>query len=217
MLPCSGQVQTIQQDVARVMRQNSLPWLQLALGRVLWRTFHPQRRSNMGNISHFLVTEIQTTPLGMNTKNLRNKNSSYFLHESEEKCASGGENYPHVYEYWKSVIIVRWSVWGPVNFVWCSLFIFLASTNLKQHINLRSNLRSASSGLLCVPASKTVFGSRSFAMSCPSAWNSLSSDIRSTDLSLLTFRNKLKTYLFSDSIWDINNYFVMFLQFVDCC
>ena len=81
----------------------------------------------------------------------------------------------------------------------------------------RSNLRSASSGLLCVPASKTVFGSRSFAISCPSAWNSLPSDIRRTDLSLLTFRKKLKTYLFSDSIWDINNYFVMFLQFVDCC
>ena len=74
----------------------------------------------------------------------------------------------------------------------------------------RSNLRSASSGLLCVPASKTVFGSRSFAISCPSAWNSLPSDIRRTDLSLLNFRKKLKTYLFSDSIWDINNYFVMF-------
>ena len=81
----------------------------------------------------------------------------------------------------------------------------------------RSNLWSASSWLLCVPASKTVSGSRSFAISCPLACNSLPSDIRHTDLSLLTFRNKLKTYLFSDSIWAINNYFVMSLQFVDCC
>ena len=61
----------------------------------------------------------------------------------------------------------------------------------------RSQLRSASSGLLCVPASKTVLGSRSFAISCPSAWNSLPSDIRCTDLSLPTFRKKLKTHLFS--------------------
>ena len=67
-----------------------------------------------------------------------------------------------------------------------------------------SQLRSASSGLLCVPASKTVLGSRSFAISCPSAWNSLPSDIRCTDLSLPTFRKKLKTHLFS--IWGFNNY-----------
>ena len=62
----------------------------------------------------------------------------------------------------------------------------------------RSQLRSASSGQLVVPFTKTkTFGDRSFSHSAPSFWNSLSTTLRANDLSLAVFKNKLKTYLFA--------------------
>ena len=47
------------------------------------------------------------------------------------------------------------------------------------------------------PGSRTsTIGPRAFAIS-PSAWNSLPVDLRDPGLSLLTFRRRLKTYLFN--------------------
>src|SRR5260221_3767467 len=63
----------------------------------------------------------------------------------------------------------------------------------------RSHLRSASSGELVVPTCKTKsFGPRAFAASCPTVWNSLPADLRDFNINsnLLTFRKKLKTFLF---------------------
>ena len=61
----------------------------------------------------------------------------------------------------------------------------------------RSRLRSAAVGELIVPACKTqTIGPRAFAVSCPSAWNSLPDDLRLPGLSLPVFKKGLKTALF---------------------
>ena len=62
----------------------------------------------------------------------------------------------------------------------------------------RSHLRSAVTGTVFVPRSLTsTIGPRAFAVSSPSAWNNLPVDLRDPGLSLLTFRRRLKTYLFN--------------------
>ena len=61
----------------------------------------------------------------------------------------------------------------------------------------RSHLRSTASGDLFIPATKTVtIGPRAYAVACPAAWNSLPPELRDKSMSLITFRKKLKTYLF---------------------
>ena len=56
-------------------------------------------------------------------------------------------------------------------------------------------LRSVSSSLLAVPRTWTNYGDRSFAVYGPRVWNSLPDELRSPDITLTTFRNKLKTLL----------------------
>ena len=64
----------------------------------------------------------------------------------------------------------------------------------------RTHLRSAATGMLSVPRSQTsTIGPRAFAISSPSAWNSLPVDLRDPGLSLMIFRRRLKTYLFNPS------------------
>ena len=61
----------------------------------------------------------------------------------------------------------------------------------------RSHLRFAASGDLFIPATNTVtIGPRAFAVACPAAWNSLPPELHDKSMSLMTFRKKLKTYLF---------------------
>ena len=61
----------------------------------------------------------------------------------------------------------------------------------------RSHLRSAASGDLFIPATNTVtIGPRAFAVACPAAWNSPPPELHDKSMSLMTFRKKLKTYLF---------------------
>ena len=62
----------------------------------------------------------------------------------------------------------------------------------------RSHLRSAATGTLFVARSQTstIIVPRAFAVSSPSAWNSLPADLCDPGLSRLTFRRRLKTYLF---------------------
>ena len=42
-----------------------------------------------------------------------------------------------------------------------------------------------------------------FAVACPAAWNSLPAELHEDSLSLLTFRKKLKTYLFISRTWTV--------------
>ena len=61
----------------------------------------------------------------------------------------------------------------------------------------RSRLRSATTGELIIPPCSTKrLGPRAFAVSCPSAWNSLPPEFRGQDTGLLTFKRELKTVLF---------------------
>ena len=58
------------------------------------------------------------------------------------------------------------------------------------------HLRSAFTRRLIVPRTKTSYGDRSFSVHGPSAWNSLPNDLRLSDISLETFRSRLKVFLF---------------------
>ena len=60
----------------------------------------------------------------------------------------------------------------------------------------RRHLRSAYTRQLIIPRTRTSYGDRSFAVHGPVMWNSLcNTTCGSTDLSLATFRNRLKTLL----------------------
>src|SRR6218665_2808067 len=59
-------------------------------------------------------------------------------------------------------------------------------------------LRSAAHGNLAVPPTRTVsMGPRSFAVSGPTFWNSLTVELKTMKISLESFKSKLKTYLFT--------------------
>ena len=62
----------------------------------------------------------------------------------------------------------------------------------------RTHLRSAGQWTMLVPRTKTVtIGPRGFHCSYPSVWNSLPASLRDFNLSLETFRQKLKLHLFT--------------------
>ena len=61
----------------------------------------------------------------------------------------------------------------------------------------RSHLRSAGLHLLHVPRTRTSYGDRSFSVNGSAVWNSLPVDLRSPDISLDIFKQRLKTFLFS--------------------
>ena len=62
----------------------------------------------------------------------------------------------------------------------------------------KQHLRSAGTGLLSVPRTRTTLGMRSFAVAGPVIWNSLPAALRTTTLSPLTFARHLKAHLFGD-------------------
>ena len=57
-------------------------------------------------------------------------------------------------------------------------------------------LRSAHSGRLTVPRTRTNYGDGSFAVQGPRVCNSLPAELRTPDITLVTFRDRLKTFLF---------------------
>jgi len=59
-------------------------------------------------------------------------------------------------------------------------------------------LRSNEKCLLNVPRCKTVTASRAFSIAAPTVWNEIPFEIRNCN-SLLTFKNKLKTFFFQQS------------------
>ena len=61
----------------------------------------------------------------------------------------------------------------------------------------RANLRSAARGDFVIPRTNTMtFGPRSFRVSGPTFWNMLPLDMRDMNISPVTFKSKLKTFLF---------------------
>ena len=58
--------------------------------------------------------------------------------------------------------------------------------------------------LLTVPRTRTLIGSRAFRVAGPVVWNSLPADLRSTDLSLSSFKSHLKTVLFINAFNDVD-------------
>jgi len=60
----------------------------------------------------------------------------------------------------------------------------------------RCHLRSAESGQLNVPRTRTNYGDRSFAVHGPVMWNSLPADLHQMNISLPVFKKRLKMFLF---------------------
>jgi len=60
----------------------------------------------------------------------------------------------------------------------------------------RHHLRSGNTRQLIIPRTSTRYGDRSFAVHGPVICNHLPHDLRSTDISLTTFRKRLKIFLF---------------------
>jgi Reverse transcriptase (RNA-dependent DNA polymerase) len=68
---------------------------------------------------------------------------------------------------------------------------------LVSEISGRRHLRSADTRKLFVPKfSTSTYGARAFAVRGPVTWNNLSDELRLIDTGLLSFRRRLKTYLF---------------------
>jgi len=62
----------------------------------------------------------------------------------------------------------------------------------------RHRLRSASSHEVSVPQHRlSTYGRRAFAVAGPTVWNSLAEDMRDPDVSEDSYRQSLKTFLFS--------------------
>jgi hypothetical protein len=62
----------------------------------------------------------------------------------------------------------------------------------------RQRLRASSNDQLIVPTfRRSTYGSRSFAVAGPAAWNALPSYLRESSLSLNSFKSQLKTFLFA--------------------
>ena len=59
-------------------------------------------------------------------------------------------------------------------------------------------LRSSADEFLAVPRTRTVLATRAFSVAAPKRWNTIPIDIRNS-LSLVTFKSKLKTFLFRRS------------------
>ena len=69
---------------------------------------------------------------------------------------------------------------------------------LISSLSNRRQLRSASSQRLLVPRTQTVtYGPRAFQVSGPTVWNRLPANLHDPDISIDTFRRRLKTYLFT--------------------
>ena len=69
---------------------------------------------------------------------------------------------------------------------------------LIRYSSTSRDLRSINDVFLDVPKSKSCIGSRAFVFSAPKLWNSLPYDMR-TCVSLISFKSKLKTYLFREA------------------
>jgi len=69
----------------------------------------------------------------------------------------------------------------------------------------RQHLRSAATGTLLVPRTRTATGQRSFAVNGPATWSRLPPALRSPDLSDCAFKRALNTHLFSTAQrhWDV--------------
>ena len=72
---------------------------------------------------------------------------------------------------------------------------------LASTVRSRWHLRSADTMKLVVQRSKTVIGTRAFAVAAATVWNRLPADIRTSTCTVQTFAQKLKTVYASRRIW----------------
>jgi len=75
----------------------------------------------------------------------------------------------------------------------------------------RRYLCSSQMRQLVVPRTRTKYGDRSFAVWGPRVWNSLPVELRTPDISLIVFRNKLKTFLTKWKFNQKNNLYFMLI------
>jgi len=67
---------------------------------------------------------------------------------------------------------------------------------MTRSLQRQTNLRCATNSELTVPRTRLRVGERAFSSAAPRLWNALPTDIKRA-ATLLTFKKKLKTFLFS--------------------
>ena len=72
---------------------------------------------------------------------------------------------------------------------------------LASTVRSRRHLRSADTMKLVVQRTKTIIGTRAFAVAAATVWNRLPADIRTSTCTVQTFGQKLKTFYASRRIW----------------
>ena len=87
--------------------------------------------------------------------------------------------------------------WGLLRRAPASPAIFDHCTSVSD-VAYRQRLRSASSHEVSVPRHRfSTYGRRAFAVAGPTVWNPLPKDMRDLDVSEDSYRQSLKTFLFS--------------------
>ena len=74
---------------------------------------------------------------------------------------------------------------------------YLAALCVSKSRLVQPHLRSALTGQLNVPCTKTAFGDRSFTVNCPAVWNCLLAKLHTPDIFLDVCRKHLKTFPFN--------------------
>ena len=129
---------------------------------------------------------------------MKHEITTFLVHENEP--VDRWPQYTHIPTYFAVDYSVN--VWPVLPLVY-----FVMRTEPK-HINIchstvllkvdTSGLRSCSKGLLVECLAKTQWGTRSFMIGAAKLWNSLPYSLKSSN-NLLTFKSKLKTYLFNEA------------------
>jgi len=91
------------------------------------------------------------------------------------------------------------------------LLLLLLLLPLLLLLLLLLHLRSAFTRRLIIPRTKTSYGDCSFSVHGPSVWNSLPKDLPLSDMSLETFRSRLKAFQFEH--WSLDSPFAAVCEF----
>jgi len=140
------------------------------------------------------------------SKSVRNFLSYHYIHEQMRKNKKKTTTTTIDIGWLKTAVIVFKCLHGQAP----SLYLTELCRPISSDAGHR-HLRSAFTRRLIVPRMKTSYGDRSFSVHGPSVWNNLPNDLRLSDMSLETFRSRLKAFLFGH--WSLDSPFAAVREF----
>jgi hypothetical protein len=138
--------------------------------------------------------------IGVSEKNI---NKLQKVQNTVARVITGHRKFDHITPVLKNL---HWlPIKSRIKFKLCTIVFKTLANNepfyLRDLLNYQQTvrtLRSTDKCLLNVPRCKTVAASRAFSIAAPTVWNEIPIEIRNCN-SLLTFKNKLKTFFFQQS------------------